>query len=150
MRSLSIGSPLLSTIRKAGCLSSSGGSMFGMTPQETRVLSELAPRVWSGHSTQLAGCSVTVTVFTCPVTSGDLVVKTTCLTTDGQGRQQQLIEFSRASASRLSQLLSGLPMERKNGAQLYRVSTSQPTTAQALRPKRALSFDGCLPDLSLV
>ena len=124
--------------------------MFGMTPQETRVLSELAPRVWSGHSTQLAGSSVMVTVFTCPVTSGDLVVKTTCSTTDGQGRQQQLTEFSLASDSRLSQLLHGLPMERKTGARLYRVSTSQPTMGRGANRRRAPSFAGCLPDLSHV
>lgn len=150
MRSLSIGSPLLSTIQREASRSSLGGSPSGMTRAETRVLSALAPRVWSGHSTQLAGSSVTVIVFSSPVTSGDLVVKTTCSTTDGEGRPRQLIEFSQAPDSLLSRLLDGCRMERKGAARLFHVSTSRPITAPGRSLRQGPSFVGCLPDLSHV
>ena len=116
--------------------------MCGMTEAAWRVMSTLSPRLLLGHSSQLFASDVTVRVFSCPVMSGDLVVKTTCSITDGLGRSHQLIEFSRASVSLLSQVLQGFPKEEHRWGREYRVWTSPATFARAPQGKRERSFVG--------
>lgn len=145
-RSLSIGSPLLSSIQRVGSRSSAPGSRSGMTASEILVLSAFAPRALAALTVRESVCNATVFVFTSPGTSAGLLVKTTFSITDGPEPLRHVVEYCWALDCRLSAVLSGLPMEQRRGGRLYRVSISQPITVPALRKGRALSFVGLHPD----
>src|SRR5689334_16999015 len=93
MRSLSTGSALLNVIRGGVGRSSSGVSRSTMTDSVLLVMKELSPRLWAGHSLHLFESDVTVLLSRFPGTSGDSLVKTTCLVLAGPERLQRLTEY---------------------------------------------------------
>lgn len=143
-RSLLIGSPLLNSIREGASRSLPGVLPCSMTAAATRVMKELAPRVFQDHSSRLYGSDVTVRVFTSPETSAGFLVKTTCSTTDGPAQLRQLIEFCFKSASQLSALLVGFPKTVTGLAADYRVWISPLTFARGQTDKREPSSVGYL------
>ena len=115
-----------------------------MTPAATLATKELALRLFRDHSSRLYGSDVTVHVFTSPATPAGLLVRTTCLTSDGPIQSRQLIEFCWASASRVSQLLAGFPKTVNGLADDYRVWISPLTFARGQKDKRVPSSVGFL------
>jgi hypothetical protein len=148
-RSLSIGSPLLNTIREGACQSSLAASSLGMTDRVTSALSALAPRLLEGHSTLLFGSDVTVRVFSYPEIPDAFVVRTTCSILGGQGPSRQLTEFSRVSGCLLSPLLAGFPVKQVGSlAREFTVWISPLTLARGAKRKHGRSSGGLPVSLS--
>ena len=105
-RSSSIGSPLVSTIRKAAYRPSWAASPRALTQTETALLSELSPLALPVAMRAPSGFSAIVISSGCLATSGDLVVRTIYSISDGQRLDRSLWECSRLPISR------ALEMER--------------------------------------
>lgn len=132
-RSSSIGSPLVSAIRKVAYRPSWVESPRALTPKETALLSEVSPRALPAALKAPWGFSATVISSGCRETSGGLIVRTTYLISDGQRLEAKLWEcFSlpicRALEMERLGLLGGVIDRRTGeigrvGAQLSHVST---------------------------
>lgn len=141
-RSLSIGSPLLSTIRRGASRSSCEDLPQTMTPAAIVALRELSPRLYPVLSPRLFLSDVTVRLFICPETSGGMVARTTYLIWTGKAPLQKLTEFLRHPDCRCFQLLVGFPMKKAGGlAQDFTVWTSPATFPRDQKQ---------LPDKSLI
>lgn len=105
-RSSSIGSPLVSAIRKAAYRPSWAASPRALTPMEIVLLNELSPRALPEAMKVPSGFSATVISSGCLATSGDLVGLTIFSTSDGNRLVKSLWECWRLPVSR------ALEMER--------------------------------------
>lgn len=125
MKSLLIGSPLLSSIRKGGYLSSQVGLSFNTMLQEYHVLKEISPRALQEAMTAVSVLDVTVIVYSYRATSVVFLAKTTFTITTGNLQRKQLIEYSLILGSqflRLQQVSKATTTTK--GAQLCHVWTS--------------------------
>jgi hypothetical protein len=124
MRSLSIGSPLLSSIRKVASRSSRGASSFITTLPVYPVLREIAPRACPAALQRAFVLGVMVSVWRYPVTLAGSVARTIFLISDWPGHSQELIEFWPITDFQLSQIeVHHFPVVRGQ-ERLYRVWTS--------------------------
>lgn len=132
----SIGSPLLSSIRREGSRSSPGASSCITTVPGWLVLSAIAPRASTEATTRAFVLGAMVSVYSYPETLGVWLARTTFLTSGGQGHWQELIEFSRITDFRLSQLRARVAPVRRRGELWFPVWMS-PRISQ-LAPNRRL------------
>lgn len=100
-RSSSIGSPLVSAIRKGAYRSSLEAWRRDLTPMETAFLSEVCPRALPEAMKAPWGFTATVTSLGFPATLDALIVRTIFLTSDGQRLSPALVEFSKLPVSRV-------------------------------------------------
>lgn len=166
-RSSAIGSPFRSFIEAAGYRSSYQESPRPLTRSETAVLNAVCPRVFLEVMSLRSGFKAMGSAYGYQGTSGDLIVKTICLTMDGPELSRPLTEFSRVSVSLLSELLETLPgstalvnsetgeiatrrrrTDRRTGREyfepvpLFLVSTLPATTGQVVTRKLGRSSAG--------
>lgn len=100
-RSLSIGSPLLNTVRGADYPFVSTASKQLLTLQEIAAMSVLSPRVWAEVMTQASGFAVMVSASPLAEIRAAFLVKTTFLIMESKEHCRELIEFSKLLASQL-------------------------------------------------
>jgi len=151
MQSSSIGSPLLSTIRKGAYRFSSMASKRPLTLPEIAALSVLSPRVWQEVMTQPSAFDAMASVYPLAAIQAAFLVKITFSILDGSTRGRQLIEFSHLLASQVfevEQLLCKRLVNRQRVPVLF-VSTSLATTERVRMGKRGRSFGGSPVALSL-
>lgn len=135
MRSLSIGSPLLSIIRQGASRLSPGDSTFFTMVPELCVLNAIAPRAFREAMTHQCVLDVTVSEFPYQGTSVVFRVRTTFLILDGKGREHQLIEYSLALGSQLSPIQYCCRAGKGYAERLYRVWTLPRIMQPALKRK---------------
>lgn len=129
-RSLSIGSPLLSTIRKGDYRFSSMESKRSLTLQEIAVMSELSPRAWREVMTQPCAFAATVSLSPLAGIPVGFLAQTTFSILTSPERFEQLIEFSQVLASQLFVMEQrlGKKMVTKNRAEPVLVVSTLPVT----------------------
>lgn len=151
MRSLSIGSPLLSTIRKGDYHFSLMASKLPLTLPEIAALSVLSPRGWKEVTTQ--PCAFVAMVSVCPLAAipAGFLIRTTFSIWDGKRLSPLLTEFLHLLASQLfevEQLLNKSMVTKRRGP-VSAVSTLPATMQRDRTGKRGRSFGGSPVDLSL-
>lgn len=144
-RSSSIGSPLVSAIRKAAYRPSWAASPRALTPMEFALLNELSPRALPEAMRAPSGFSAMVISSGCLATSGDLAVRIIFSISDGQRLAKKLWESSRLPVCRLLEMeRQGLVIgvtDRKTGeigrigVQLSLVSTLLVISQRVATPK---------------
>lgn len=154
----SIGSPLLNSIRAANCRPLWMESQRTLTPQEIAILSEVSPRGFPEVSILRSGFAATVTGLGFRAMSADLAVRTIYSGLAGSKHFHGLIEYSKVSLSRLSQLRDLLgqkvPTDRVTGeicpmgVRLFRVSTLLATIQPEVIRRQGRSFAGLLANPS--
>jgi len=151
MRSSSIGSPLLSTIRKGDYLFSSTAYRRHLTLPEIAALSVLSPRGWSEVMTQACAFDATVSAFPLSAIQAVFLVRTTFLISDGSTHGRKLTEFSRLLASQLFEIERALSrnLANKRRVPVLAVSTLPATMQRDRMRKRGPSSGGLVVDLSL-
>jgi|GEM_PF-5033076 len=143
MRSLLIGSPLLSSIRKGASPLSQAASLFNTMHKAFPVLSEIAPRALAEAMRQAYVWDVTVIEFPYQATSVVFLAKTTFSTMDGKGQKRLVIEYSLCLGSQLSQVASASKGHKTIGAaRLYRVWTAPQIMQLGMSPRPELAYAG--------
>ena len=145
MRRSSIGSPFVSLSR--GLNRSRfffGESTVTTPPMVSACLSAFAPKAFAAHGIPQSMFSATARVFSCPATSGDLAVLTTCSTVRGGERVKLWTEFALLSPSLISAWLNSLeavPLPDKSQvAQSYRLWTSREISLVEAMHRQSPSF----------
>ncbi|MCB1934611.1 MAG: hypothetical protein KDF59_01595 [Nitrosomonas sp.] len=118
-----------------------------MTRSVTLVLKEFAPRILEGHLKQALESRVTVDIFHSRETLAGFLVRTTCLTADGEKRYKSVIEYCWLEASRLS-IVDQLAMQLVKETSLlreYHVLTLPPTLRRVRNHKPVTLSDGFQP-----
>lgn len=129
-RSLSIGSPLLNTIRKGDYRFSSMESKRPLTLPEIAVMSELSPRAWREVMTQPCAFAATVSLSPLAAIQAGFLAQTTFSILISPERCEQLIEFSQVLASRLFVMEQrlGKKMVTKNRGEPVLIASTLPVT----------------------
>lgn len=146
MRRSSIGSPYVKAITgrnpsrffSMACEASTPAMVFA-------ALKSLSPKAFAAHGIPTSQYNLTARVFSCPATSGDLAVLTTCSIFRGGERVKLWTEFAMLSPSLVSAWRDtmewkSLP-DKSQAAQSYLVWTSQRTFAREVTHRLALSCD---------
>lgn len=137
MRRLSIGSPLLSSIRTAGYRSSPAGSSSITTHPAWPDLNAIAPLACKGALAQVSVLGAMVSVFPYPGMLGVSHARTTFLTSTLQQPWHELIEYSRVVDSRVS-MLAQRAVQVQRGAERWFPVWISPLISQ-LAPSRRLA-----------